>query len=193
MHLLAWVRSLIPEQDVQNFTTHWADGVALEKLAAAVGCTVPDAQLSAAGSPLERCRLVISAAEAPPFNIPRLIEAEDIVTDSPDEYSVSYVVVVRCVCVCGRHSHLGCCCCNSTLRQVMIYINGYRKYVQSFAAQRQRELEELARAVLLLNGDGQSGSFLALLPRDCFRSALLPFLCGSEPAAAAALVGVEKK
>eukprot|EP00117_Sycon_ciliatum_P046230 scpid12801/ scgid33135/ Filamin-A; Actin-binding protein 280; Alpha-filamin; Endothelial actin-binding protein; Filamin-1; Non-muscle filamin len=80
-----WLREVLPGKNIRNFTRDWNDGRLLLSLVDAmqpgiVKSSVPD-------DPLERCRYAIDLAEEN-FQIPKLLEAEDLCNPAVDELSV---------------------------------------------------------------------------------------------------------
>eukprot|EP01094_Clydonella_sp_ATCC50884_P006418 TRINITY_DN1558_c0_g1_i1.p1 TRINITY_DN1558_c0_g1~~TRINITY_DN1558_c0_g1_i1.p1 ORF type:complete len:767 (-),score=207.32 TRINITY_DN1558_c0_g1_i1:208-2508(-) len=93
--LLEWVRSKIPEYDINNFTNDWQSGRAISALAEAVEpsgfLNLPE-QFS--DDAVQNAELGFNKAETE-MEIPRLLDAEDMV-HNPDEHSnMTYISLFR--------------------------------------------------------------------------------------------------
>ena len=92
--LLEWVRSKIPEYDVKNFTTSWADGLAV---CALVNALVPDTVDMKERSPedaFNNAATGIDAAETV-MNIPKVYAPEDMVAAEDDLSCMTYISYFR--------------------------------------------------------------------------------------------------
>lgn len=95
--LLEWVRSKIPEYNIQNFTSDWQDGRAICALTNACGgepALLPNHQQMAPGAALQNCKRGIETAKDD-LGVPVLISPEDL-SSCPDEHSVmTYVAFFK--------------------------------------------------------------------------------------------------
>lgn len=92
--LLEWVRSKIPDYDINNFTRDWQDGKAICALANAVEDGVLDLN-DMNDDPLHNATMGIDAG-ADKMNIPRVLDPEDMVSDKPDEHAnMTYISYYR--------------------------------------------------------------------------------------------------
>ena len=80
--LLEWVNSKIPDQDIDNFTSDWKDGVALGCLTDVVsGGNFPDADEMDSSTPLENAEKAMDYAESN-LGVPKVITPDQFVDPS---------------------------------------------------------------------------------------------------------------
>jgi len=92
--LLEWVRSKIPEYNINNFTSDWTTGKALCALAEAVLPGQMNLPNDFSGDPVRDAQMGISRAQQN-MNIPPILDAHDLV-HSPDELSnMTYISYFR--------------------------------------------------------------------------------------------------
>jgi len=92
--LLEWVRSKIPEYNINNFTTDWQSGKPICALAEAVLPGQMNLPREFTNNPVVDCQLGITKAREN-MNIPSIIDAEDMV-NTPDELSnMTYISYFR--------------------------------------------------------------------------------------------------
>jgi len=82
--LLEWVRSMIPEYDIKNFTSDWQSGKAIYALANACEPGVIDPH-QPGNDPLDNATRAFNAAQEK-MGIPQVLDPVDMV-ESPDEHS----------------------------------------------------------------------------------------------------------
>eukprot|EP01113_Clastostelium_recurvatum_P015306 TRINITY_DN184_c0_g1_i2.p1 TRINITY_DN184_c0_g1~~TRINITY_DN184_c0_g1_i2.p1 ORF type:complete len:757 (-),score=257.76 TRINITY_DN184_c0_g1_i2:127-2397(-) len=93
--LLAWVRSKIPEYDIQNFTKDWRDGRAVCALAEALNPGHIDLPGMARKTPLQNATTGSEVAERE-MSIPPVLAPEDMVSPDSDELStMTYISYFR--------------------------------------------------------------------------------------------------
>ena len=94
--LLKWVQSKIPNHYVENFTSDWADGIALCLLVNAIRPdTIPQTMFQNKYNPEMNVRLACTTAEDE-LGIPELIAPYDIANGNADEKSMmTYIAIFR--------------------------------------------------------------------------------------------------
>jgi inorganic pyrophosphatase/exopolyphosphatase len=94
--LLKWVQSMIPEQDIKNFTSDWNSGIAVAALVEAIGPGLcPEYQRMSTSTPLENAQLAMGRAEEW-LEVPQILTPSDIINSKIDELSVmTYISYFR--------------------------------------------------------------------------------------------------
>lgn len=96
--LLEWVRSKIPEYNIQNFNKDWVDGRAIAALVNAVGgepWIMPEHKMMIVGAKVLNATKAIDAAYEH-FGIPKIISPQDLTNPDVDDLSVmTYVSFFR--------------------------------------------------------------------------------------------------
>jgi len=85
--LLDWIHKAIPEYKIRNFSTDWKDGKAICALVNYLKSDVIDLTLLNKREPKENAANAINEAEVN-FQIPPILEAEDMVIEEPDDLSI---------------------------------------------------------------------------------------------------------
>lgn len=92
--LLEWVRSKIPEYDVKNFTTSWADGMAICALVNALLPESIDMSQRDKSKPMENAEVGTNTAEEK-MKIPKVFQPEDMVNSADELSCMTYISYFR--------------------------------------------------------------------------------------------------